>query len=95
VLTDVKKEQDVRDYARVDDELTMRMSRRSCDLGRGPGRINYGLWIAVTSPFLLLALLAGLFELFARTDGAATAWVARPFLWSVERGRSISRRIGR
>ena len=87
MLTDAKRDQDQRDYSRVDAELTMRMYQKFDKIDRGMGRINYGFWITLTAPFLLLAVLVGLFELFVRTDGVAAAWVARPFLWAVERGR--------
>ena len=72
------------DYARVDAELTLRMA---CEGDRRPAKINSILCIVATLPFLLLALLVGLFERAVGTDGAAAAWVARPFLRAVERRR--------
>jgi hypothetical protein len=92
MLINAKK--DLLDYARTDAERTIRMYRKF-ERDLGPGRINYGLCLALTAPFLLLATLVGLFELVVRTEGDVTRWVARPFLWAVDRGRFPAGKIVR
>ena len=48
-------------------------------------RLNYGGMILLTTPFIFLGVLVGLFECVVGTDGAATETVVKPFLWAYRR----------
>ena len=48
-------------------------------------KISYYTLIVLTMPFLSIGIAVGLFELCCGTDGRASKFIARPFLWAYER----------
>lgn len=48
-------------------------------------RLNYGVVVALTVPFIALGVAVGLVELLLRQDGTAAEYVVTPFLWAYRR----------
>lgn len=48
-------------------------------------RLNYGGVILLTTPFVCLAVVVGLTEMFMGLDGNLALIISKPFTWAMER----------